>query len=232
MQLFYHPDIDADFIQIDEEESKHIVRVLRIKRGETVFFTNGRGGLYTCVMVDDHPKRCKFQVIDKSFAPKKKPHIHIAAAPTKNIARFEWFIEKAVEIGIDEITPLICEHSERNKVNDDRLQKIAIAAMKQSGRKWLPKNNSAVSFEKFICNDYQSKKAIAYVSDQHNHLLQDYFKKDEDALILIGPEGDFSKQEIEQAIKNGYHPISLGENRLRTETAALVACQTIVFINQ
>jgi 16S rRNA (uracil1498-N3)-methyltransferase len=232
MQLFYHPDIDADFIQIDEEESKHIVRVLRIKSGEAVFFTNGRGGLYQCVMVDDHPKRCKFQVIDKSVAPKKNHNIHIAAAPTKNIARFEWFIEKAVEIGIDEITPLICEHSERNKVNDDRLLKIAIAAMKQSGRKWLPKVNAAVTFEKFIGNDYQTKKAIAFVSENQNYLLKNHFLKGEDALILIGPEGDFSKQEIEEAIKNGYHPISLGENRLRTETAALVACQTIVFINQ
>jgi 16S rRNA (uracil1498-N3)-methyltransferase len=232
MQLFYHPDIDADFIQLNEEESKHIVRVLRVKSGETIYFTDGKGGLYQCVMIDDHPKRCKFQVIDKSFALKKDRHIHIAAAPTKNIARFEWFIEKAVEIGIDEVTPLICEHSERTKINGDRLLKIAIAAMKQSGRKWLPKINEAVSFNTFTGKDYQTKKAIAYVSENHNDLLKNYFIQGEDALILIGPEGDFSKQEIEQAIKNGYHPISLGENRLRTETAALVACQTIIFINQ
>jgi 16S rRNA (uracil1498-N3)-methyltransferase len=232
MQLFYHSEIDAGFIHVEEEESKHIVRVLRMKTGEKVLFTNGKGWLYQCKMVDNHPKRCKFQVFDKVFFPKNSPHIHIAAAPTKNIARFEWFVEKAVETGIDEITPIICDHSERSKINRDRLEKIAVSAMKQSFRKWLPKINEIVTFDKFAAIPHQAKKAIAYIGEHDNELLKNYYRKDENAIVLIGPEGDFSKTELQQAINNGFHPISLGENRLRTETAALVACQTILFINQ
>jgi len=231
MHIFYQPVIDSEFIQVDEEESKHIVRVLRIKKGENVRFTNGIGWQFQCTMLDDHPKRCLFHVHDKRFFQQDGPHIHIAVAPTKNIARFEWFIEKAVEIGIGEITPMLCDHSERNKLNAERLEKIAISAMKQSSRKWLPKINEVISFDDFLSHNHPAKKAVAYVSEHHTQLLQNHYQKGEDALILIGPEGDFSNSEIEKALKKDFFPVSLGESRLRTETAALVACQTIVFIN-
>ncbi len=235
MNWFFKNDISNGVFDADPEESKHIARVLRMSVGDKSVFINGKGGLYTCVLQEANPKKCRFTVLEKEFIPKtKKYNLHLLVAPTKNISRFEWFIEKAVEIGIDEITPVQCEHSERIRIKKDRLEKIIISAMKQSRQVWMPRLNELVELNTFLDNDsyQQCQKFIAYVSKDHENLLKQRYVKGNNTIILIGPEGDFSTSEIKRATQQNYEPISLGENRLRTETAALVACNTIVLLNQ
>ncbi len=237
MHLFYTPDIDtqASHYQLSEEESKHAVRVLRLAVGDTVQLIDGSGGMYEAEIIDAHPKRCTLQILSRTFEFQKPSyHLHIAVAPTKNIDRIEWFLEKATEIGIQEITPLISEHSERKEVKVDRLNKVVVSAMKQSLKAYMPQINEAINFDKFLAQqkDSDSLKAIAHCVDDEKKYLNQAFPKNQSYLILIGPEGDFSQKEIQQALAAGFHPISLGEARLRTETAALYACLEIALLNR
>jgi 16S rRNA (uracil1498-N3)-methyltransferase len=232
--FFYYPETIDRLLQTSEEESKHIARVLRLQPGDHANFTDGRGTLVLARLIDAHPKRCMFEVLETSLIPKVKPYLHIAVAPTKNISRIEWFIEKATEMGIDEISPVLCDHSERTKINRERLEKIAIAALKQSQQVHLPRVNELIKLDKLVSavHENQTQKLMAYLSDEATPLLKNIYQPGDNALILIGPEGDFSSNEISDAISKGFQPISLGENRLRTETAALAACHTFVLMNQ
>ncbi|MBC5991642.1 16S rRNA (uracil(1498)-N(3))-methyltransferase [Pontibacter cellulosilyticus] len=228
MHLFYTPDITADFYTLPEEESKHCTRVLRLHHGDTVYLVDGVGGLYTAIIQDANNKKCKLQIIDKQIEYGKLPYFtHIAVAPTKNMDRMEWFVEKAVEIGVSEITFLLCEHSERRQLRLDRLEKIAVSAMKQSQKGYLPLLNDLVPFNKFIQKSRPEATFIAHLEDDATKSIKDHYKFGEQHCVLIGPEGDFSAQEIAAAYAAGIRPITLGKSRLRTETAALVACHTL-----
>lgn len=228
MHLFYTPDIAAEIYTLPEEESKHAVKVLRLEEGETVQLIDGRGGFYNAVIADAHPKRTQLQVVQKTDNYGKRSfYIHIAVAPTKNIDRLEWFVEKAVEIGIDEISFLLCDHSERKVLKLDRLEKIAISAMKQSYKAYLPKLNELVPFKSFVHNTNPEETFIAHLEEDARLSLKQSFKPNSSTCILIGPEGDFSAAEIALAKEAGIRAVTLGQSRLRTETAALVACHTL-----
>ena len=239
MHLFYTADLNPEqkSYQLSEEESKHAVRVLRLNQGDKVQLIDGVGGFYEAEISDPHPKRTQLNIISyQAEFQKPQYHLHIAVAPTKNIDRIEWFLEKATEIGIQEITPIISEHSERKDVKTERLNKVIVSAMKQSLKAYMPVLNEATSFDAFLKNfaEQQSlNKAIAHcVEDQEKKFLNQEFKPNQNYLILIGPEGDFSPSEIEKAISVGFIPVSLGEARLRTETAALYACTEIALLNR
>lgn len=232
MQLFYCPDIDNSIYTLNEEESKHCIRVLRMHAGDRFQITDGRGNLFEVEITDEHPKRCSVRVISTlSNYEAKDFFLHIAVAPTKNISRFEWFLEKATEMGIHEISPIICDHSERKDVKTSRLEKVIIAAIKQSLKVYLPKLNPSLSFSSFIKQDFKGQKFIAYCDGDHIN-LKDQYQLKEDVCILIGPEGDFSPEEVNLALKCGFKTISLGKSRLRTETAAIAACHTINLLNE
>jgi 16S rRNA (uracil1498-N3)-methyltransferase len=228
MHIFYTPDLHGDEYYLSEEESKHCTKVLRLKQNDCIFLVDGKGGFYKAAISAIVGKKCllKIQETQKDFN-KRNYRLHIAIAPTKNIDRIEWFAEKATEIGIDEITPIICHRSERRIIKTDRIEKICISAMKQSLKAYLPKVNEAVAFNDFITTIQAESKFIAHCLPENKQELKALIPSQKDILILIGPEGDFSKQEIELAIKHQFIPVSLGNSRLRTETAALVAC-TIV----
>lgn len=226
MQLFYIDKI-SDEIILNKSESKHIIKILRKKKNDIVFFTNGKGFLFETIITKADVKNCVLKVLNKSSKTKQHNyHLHIGIAPTKNIERFEWFLEKATEIGIDEITPLICEHSERKIIKLERLNKILISSIKQSLQYQLPKLNKIMTFKDFIIKDHKLEKLIAHCSRANKQPLVS-FKNKNNYLILIGPEGDFSTSEINLAKENNYTSISLGNNRLRTETAGIVATNTI-----
>jgi len=233
MNLFYTPDINSNSYTLSEEESKHCIRVLRLKEGDIIQLIDGAGGFYSAKILDANPKKCEVEIteIKKDFG-KRNYYLHLAVAPTKNIERFEWFVEKATEIGIDEITPIKCEHSERTIVKTERLNKVAVSAMKQSVKAYLPKINEMVSFDQFIKQDFSGQRFIAHCFDLPKQSLKTVYQKNKNALILIGPEGDFSKAEVDLAHKNNFQEISLGNSRLRTETAATVACHTINLVNE
>ncbi|MBT3384342.1 MAG: 16S rRNA (uracil(1498)-N(3))-methyltransferase [Prolixibacteraceae bacterium] len=233
MQLFYVPNISGAEVILDETESKHAVKVLRLFEGNKVQVIDGNGGFYEAVISDAHPKKCKLLITNSiQEFEKRNFKLHIAIAPTKNIDRFEWFLEKCTEIGIDEITPLLTEHSERKIIKPERLEKILVAAMKQSLKAYLPKLNQIKPFNEFITNTKYQKKYIAHCYEGHKTHLKDLVKKGEDTLILIGPEGDFNQMEIDLAIENGFTEISLGTARLRTETAGVVACNIVNLANE
>ncbi|HNW98180.1 MAG TPA: 16S rRNA (uracil(1498)-N(3))-methyltransferase [Bacteroidales bacterium] len=233
MNLFYSNYIEHNNIILSEEESKHAVKVMRAVKGDNLFITNGQGKLFKTVIEDISPKKSILKIIEEiKEASQPKYHLHIAIAPTKNHDRLEWFAEKATEIGISEITPVICEHSERRSINHERLERIVIAAMKQSQRLYLPKINPEISFRDFIEMKFDSNKYIASCVDEDKKSLQNIYKAGEDVIVIIGPEGDFSTNELSNAIKNNFIPVSLGSNRYRTETAALLACSTIMFLNE
>jgi 16S rRNA (uracil1498-N3)-methyltransferase len=235
MQLFYNPDLTKETTQItfDKIESKHIVRVLRKKEDAILHITNGKGFLFDAKIIIASDKKCVAEIIEIQEKPKPwNYYLHIAIAPTKNNDRIEWFLEKATEIGIDEITPIICSNSERRIVKLDRFEKIIQSAMKQSLKFTLPKINEPVKFNDFINQDFEGTFCIAHCEEQDKNLLKSVVNPSEKTTILIGPEGDFSSQEITKALEKNSIPISLGESRLRTETAALVAVQSISFINQ
>ena len=233
MHLFYISNIYGSEITLAETESKHAVRVLRLKEGSSLNIVDGRGGFYSAELTEANPKKCRLAVksIRKEFG-KRNFTIHIAIAPTKNIARFEWFLEKATEIGIDEITPLITQHSERKNINADRLQKILISAMKQSQKAYLPKLNELISFNNFMDRLPGKEKFIAHCNGENKTHLKNKLKKGSDSLVLIGPEGDFSDNEIIKALSVGFREISLGSSRLRTETAGVVACHIAALVNE
>ena len=225
MQLLYIPDISGNSVILDETESKHAVKVLRMSEGTLVNIVDGKGGFYEAEISDAHPKRCRLSILNiQRKTMRKNYRIHIAIAPTKNIARFEWFLEKATEIGIDEITPLLSEHSERKVVKFERSEKILISAMKQSQKAFLPKLNEMTPFTEFIQNNPEKQKFIAHCNEGEKTHLKNAIEKGNDIVILIGPEGDFSVDEIAMAKEKGFCEISLGNERLRTETAGIVAC--------
>jgi len=233
MQLFYVPNISGAEVILDETESKHAVRVLRLQNGNQVDIIDGTGGFYKAQITDANPKKCRLIIVEsqKEFG-KKEFHLHIAIAPTKNIDRFEWFLEKATEIGINEITPLLTSHSERKTINIERLEKIMISAMKQSLKAYLPKLNEITQFKQLIINNKSTLKYIAYCDDIQKIHLKDAVIRGQDTLIFIGPEGDFSPEEVNLAVENGFKVVSLGTARLRTETAGIVACNIVNLANE
>jgi 16S rRNA (uracil1498-N3)-methyltransferase len=233
MQLFYAPDLAGDHHMLDEQESKHCIRVLRMKAGDRVMLTDGKGNMYIAVLANDDPRRCEVKIIEKQAEyGKRNYHVHIAIAPTKNINRFEWFLEKATEIGVDEITPIICQRSERRMLKAERLNKVITAALKQSLKAYHPVLNVTVSFDKFIASSNEGNKFIAYVEEGSHPHLGSVYEERQPAVILIGPEGDFSPEEVQMAAKAGYRTVSLGNSRLRTETAGLVAVHTVAMLNR
>ena len=230
-QLFYAPDIAIEPV-LPEDESQHCVRVLRLKEGDSITITDGKGFFYNAILENTHPKHCTVNITERQQQkPLWRNNIHIAVAPTKNMDRMEWFVEKATEIGINTITCLQCRHSERREIKLQRLNKIAVSAMKQSQKATLPLINEMIGFDKFISQKFEGYKMIAHCAENKKQLIRDVYTPGGDALILIGPEGDFSDDEISAATSAGFTHISLGESRLRTETAALVACHTIHVIN-
>lgn len=230
--MFYCPDILHSFT-LSEEESQHAVRVLRLQAGDELEVVDGAGGYYFAVVTNPHPKHCEFQIKETITEYGKRDYrLHIAIAPTKNIERLEWFIEKCTEIGVDEITPILCRFSERKIIKPERLEKIIVSAAKQSLKAYFPILNPMCSFRDFIQQTTVSQKFIAHCYEQDKQLLQRVYQKSFDAVILIGPEGDFSPEEVQKAIQHHYQPVSLGNSRLRTETAGVVACHTISLINE
>ncbi len=233
MQLFYHPDIDTGIATLDAEESRHCVKVLRLREGDAIDVADGRGTLCHCRIVSADARACVVEAIERERDFRRRPfRLHLAVAPTKNAARIEWLVEKAVEIGIDEITPVICDHSERGVQKTDRLEKIAISAMKQSLRATLPTIHPATPLATLLQQPFDGQRLVCYCDGDHRQTLADTYSAPNDALLLIGPEGDFSAQEIEQALQQGYAPITLGDTRLRTETAALYAVAALNFMNE
>lgn len=233
MQLFYQKDLHestSEFL-FDKEESRHIVKVLRKNIGDTLDITNGEGYLFKAEIIVADIKNCVCKINEIIKKGDKKYHLHMVVAPTKMNDRYEWFLEKAVEIGVDEITPVICEHSERKIVKKERFEKIIQSAMKQSLQYHLPRLNDAISFNDFIKKEHSGQLFIAHCDDQERYTLKRRIMADHDAIVLIGPEGDFSKNEISAALNHGFNAVSLGNNRLRTETAAIVACHTIALAN-
>ena len=232
MHVFYTPDILIRE-ELPEEEAAHAVRVLRLQPGDEVMLTDGVGNFYRAEITPASQKRCLVQILETlPQAPLWKGHLHLAMAPTKNMDRTEWFAEKATEIGFDELTFLNCRYSERKIIKTERIQKILVSAMKQSLKARLPKLHEMTTFQQFITQPFSGQKFIAHCYEGEKPLLQEVLRKGEDALVLIGPEGDFSEEEVQKALENGFQPISLGRSRLRTETAALVACHLMNLMNQ
>lgn len=232
MHLFYTPDI-LNNNELPEEEALHCIRVLRLSIGDEVMLTDGKGAFYKAIISTCSNKKCLVEIIDK--IQEEKPwlaHLHLAMAPTKNMDRIEWFAEKATEIGFDELSFFNCRYSERKIVKNERIERILISAVKQSFKASVPILNEIIDFNKFISKDFKGQKFIAHCYPGEKPLLKDVLKRGEDALVLIGPEGDFSEEEVEKAVNAGFQPISLGRVRLRTETAALVACHIMNLINQ
>ncbi|MEQ5791428.1 16S rRNA (uracil(1498)-N(3))-methyltransferase [Muricauda sp. NFXS6] len=234
MQLFYNPTLDNSAKQFifPPDESKHIVRVLRKSEGDTVHITNGKGYLFEAEILEADQKKCRARITSQRKSIPKRYKLHMVVAPTKINDRYEWFLEKATEIGVDEITPIICDHSERKTIKLERMERVLQAAMKQSLQTVLPQINPPISCKEFLERDNTvGYRFIAHCQNGDKMELKRRVIADNDATILIGPEGDFSKEEIDLAKEKGYVPISLGRNRLRTETAAIVACTTVAIIN-
>lgn len=232
MHVFYTPDIQTR-AELPEEEAAHAVRVLRLQAGDEVTLTDGKGNFYRAEISVASNKRCLVNILEtQPQEPLWQGHLHIAMAPTKNMDRTEWFAEKATEIGFDELTFLNCRFSERKVIKTERIQKILVSAIKQSLKARLPRLNEMTDFNKFVRQPFNGQKFIAHCYEGEKPLLKDILKRGEDALVLIGPEGDFSEEEVKLAIEQGFQPISLGRSRLRTETAALVACHILNLQNQ
>ena len=232
MHVFYTPDIQTR-AELPEEEAQHCIRVLRLNIGDQITLTDGKGYFYRAEISAATNKRCMVNILETTYQePLWNGHLHIAMAPTKNMDRTEWFAEKATEIGFDELTFLNCRFSERKVIKTERISKILVSAIKQSLKARLPQLNEMTDFNKFITQPFKGQKFIAHCYEGEKPLLKDVFHKGEDALVLIGPEGDFSEEEVQKAIENGFIPISLGKSRLRTETAALVACHILNLQNQ
>ncbi|MEM8763962.1 MAG: 16S rRNA (uracil(1498)-N(3))-methyltransferase [Bacteroidota bacterium] len=226
MQLFYHPTspVTETTLSFSADESKHIVRVLRKKVGDVLRATDGQGHFFDIKLTHTEMRRCEGTIGDITAIPKKLHRLHIAVAPTKMNERFEWFLEKATELGVNEITPLLCERSERKVIKKERLQRVLVSAMKQSLRAYLPKLNPLTPYQDFLEQNRSSAKFIAHCAPGKRNPLTDFLPPKEDIVFLIGPEGDFSENEIQSALNLNYVPVTLGNNRLRTETAAVMAC--------
>jgi 16S rRNA (uracil1498-N3)-methyltransferase len=234
MQLFYNPSIDetTESFSFDKEESKHIIKVLRKKDTDILFVTNGSGLLFKTEITLASDNKCTVQILEVEKKEPSKFQLHLVVAPTKMNDRYEWFLEKATEIGVHEITPIICDRSERKAVNKERFDKILLTAMKQSNVLFLPKLNEAITFKEFIKLKNESLQLIAHCEETDKKSLKSVLKPNDNVTLLIGPEGDFSEKEIALALENDFVAVSLGNTRLRTETAAIVACHSVVFVNE
>jgi len=234
MQLFYNPDIQetTSAFTFDKEESKHIVKVLRKSVGNILKITNGKGWLFDAEITIADIKKCQVKISNAIKQPKKNYNLHLAVAPTKMNDRFEWFLEKATEIGIDSITPILCDHSERKVIKLERFEKIIQSAMKQSLQCYLPKLNGLTPFSFFVNKAHDGQLYIAHCEETDKKSLKDEIQPKQDITILIGPEGDFSVKEIEMALHHNFIPVTLGNTRLRTETAAIAACHSVAFVNE
>ncbi len=233
MNIFYTNDIRNDLAYLGEEEAVHCVRVLRKREGDAIVIIDGQGSMYDAILTETSKKVCVAQirkVIQKDH--QRNYQLHVAIAPTKNISRFEWFLEKATEIGIDEITPLLCEHSERKKIRLDRLEKILLSATKQSLKATLPKLNDLIPFKEFVSQPQENfHKYLGWCEEDTTKQLKDHYQAGQNACFLVGPEGGFSIQEVSLAKENGFETISFGQSRLRTETAGLAACFAVNLLN-
>lgn len=236
--MFYSPDIESTHI-LSEEESQHAIRVLRMCVDDEVEVTDGLGHIFHCRITNPSQHHCEVEIQSvETPAPLHAGYVHIVLAPTKNIDRTEWFLEKATEIGVDEITLVLCDHSERKVVNIERLQKIVIAAAKQSLRTTYPILNDLTPFKEIVCNKREGERLFiahceeGYAATESKRALRDWLEHGDRVTVLIGPEGDFSPAEIQSALAAGFLPVSLGNGRLRTETAGVVACHTAVLINE
>jgi len=227
MHLFYNPHIQGSSFELEEQESKHAIRVLRLVRGDRVILVDGRGGWYEAVISEDHPKRCRLQIeTEKQGYQPLSYSLHLAVAPTKNLDRFEWFLEKATEIGISEITPLICKRSERRQLKLERLEKILVSAMKQSLKAYKPKLNEPMDMEKFLKIERDGSLGIAHCYPLERRSIKE-LDHSGNYTLMVGPEGDFNEEELRDALQAGYVPFHLGSSRLRTETAALYITNAI-----
>lgn len=232
MHVFYTPDI-ATSCELPEEEAGHCLRVLRLTMGDEVMLTDGKGSFYKAVISAATGKRCQVKIVEE--LPQEKGWngwLHVAMAPTKNMDRTEWFVEKATEIGFDELTFLNSRYSERKVIKTERVEKILVSAVKQSLKASKPVLHEMTDFNKFIAQDFKGQKFICHCNEGEKKLLKEVIVPGEDAVILIGPEGDFSEEEVAKALSCGFQPVSLGKSRLRTETAALVAVHTLNLFNQ
>jgi len=233
MNVFYVPNCSGNAeIQLDENESNHCIKVLRLRNGEIITMIDGVGGMFQAKIIDAHHKKCRVEIIESTFTAKPEPFIHIAIAPTKNIERLEWFVEKSIEIGVGMITPLLCDKSERKVVNNERIEKIVVSAMKQSLNLHKTTLNELTKFADVLKSMKQTQNFIAHCENTEKQSLKFACIPQTNTLILIGPEGDFSPKEIELATKSGFASVSLGNTRLRTETAGIVACHSIRFLNE
>lgn len=230
MNLFYHPEIVSGINVLSSEDSRHATKVLRLKPGEVIELTDGKGTLYEAQIRSIDFKGCKFEITKRIPQPRRPYHIHIAIAPTKNMDRTEWFVEKAVELGVDQITFLLCRNSGRKTINTDRLQKLVISAIKQSRQAWMPELNPMMPL-KDILSSKAALKFIAHVDPNQPNHLKNLARPKGDYLVMIGPEGDFTPEEIRSATEAGFEKVSLGTSRLRTETAGLAACHTLHLVN-
>ncbi|MGB3774086.1 MAG: 16S rRNA (uracil(1498)-N(3))-methyltransferase [Leeuwenhoekiella sp.] len=236
MQLFYNADLNPDTTTaiFPKDESKHIVKVLRKKEGDILDFTDGKGNFYKAEIVNASPSNCQVRILNVLAQDAMRYCLHLAVAPTKLNDRYETFLEKATEIGITEITPIICDHSERKIIKPERYERILQSAMKQSLKAHLPKLNDAISFKDFMeqqGHDHELKFIAHCEEEKTRFSLKQKLKSVTNVLILIGPEGDFSTEEINLALSKKFQPVTLGESRLRTETAAIVAAHSVAFIN-
>ncbi len=232
MNLFYAPDIAPPVFQLNAEESKHIIKVFRMKKGDEIHFTDGKGHLFTCRIIDDNPRGCSVEILKTEKGHDRRNFfLQMAVAPTKNISRYEWFLEKATEIGVDRITPFISEHSERKIIKPERLNRVITAAVKQSLKTWHPQLDDSTPFSEIIKTGFKGEKYIAYIDTKVTLELAKAYTPGANALVLIGPEGGFSPEEVSRAQKEGFVPVKLGPSRLRTETAAVAACHTINLLN-
>lgn len=232
MHIFFAENLNTDIVALTAEESRHCARVLRMQPGQHIGFVNGQGSYCKAELLDVNPRSVTAGIVERKSVAPRPFHLHMAVAPTKSMDRYEWFLEKATECGIEEITPIICSQSERTVVKTERLNKILLAAMKQSQRAFLPRINEAMKFKDFLKNlNAKTSAFIAHCDEGEKNPLRHAYAPTHDVVILIGPEGDFSTEEVALAKDRGVVPISLGQARLRTETAALVACMEVNFIN-
>ncbi|AWG22254.1 16S rRNA (uracil(1498)-N(3))-methyltransferase [Flavobacterium faecale] len=235
MQLFYNSDLTqtTENFSFDKEESRHIIKVLRKRDGDVLQVTNGKGLLFETKITLASDSKCTVEIVSCTHKAPSPYQLHLAVAPTKMNDRFEWFLEKATEIGIHEITPILCDRSERKVVNIERYEKIILSALKQSNELYLPKLNPAITFKEFVAQEKRNGlQLIAHCEETDKKTLKSVLKPNEDVTVLIGPEGDFSDKEIALALENDFQAVSLGNTRLRTETAAMVACHSVAFFNE
>jgi len=232
MNLFYSPKIEGELFELDEMESKHAVRVLRLGIGDRIVLVDGLGGWFEATIEDDHPKRCKLRILTRTTNYKPLAYgLHLAVSPTKNMDRYEWFLEKSTEIGITEITPLICHRSERKQVKMERLEKILISAMKQSLKAFKPTLHPPLHLEDFLIRKADGIKGIAHCYPTNKSGVTELGPSDR-YTMLVGPEGDFTEEEVRSALKAGYRPFHLGQSRLRTETAAVYICTAVQLLQE